>query len=37
MPLQHGLPGIVEVEIEKVSPAFLILRLAGRTLSVQGS
>ncbi len=29
IPLQHGLPGSVEVEIERVSPAALILRSAG--------
>lgn len=31
--LQHGLPGTVEVEIENVSPAVLVLRAAGVTLS----
>ncbi len=30
IPLQHGLPGSVEVEVERVSPAVLTLRLAGR-------
>ena len=30
IPMQHGLPGTVEVEVERVSPARLILRLAGR-------
>ncbi len=29
-PLQHGLPGTVEVEVERVAPAELVLRLAGR-------
>jgi membrane fusion protein (multidrug efflux system) len=29
IPLQHGLPGTVEVEIERVSPAALIMRSAG--------
>jgi multidrug resistance efflux pump len=28
--LQHGLPGTVEVEVERVSPATLILRAAGK-------
>ena len=30
IPLQHGLPGVVEVEVERVSPATLILRIAGQ-------
>lgn len=29
IPHHHGLPGIVEVEVERVSPATLVLRLAG--------
>jgi membrane fusion protein (multidrug efflux system) len=29
IPLQHGLPGIVEVEVERVTPAVLVLRAAG--------
>ena len=29
MPLQHGLPGSVEVAVERVSPAALLLRSAG--------
>lgn len=32
IPLQHGLPGVVEIEVERTSPAVLILRAAGRTL-----
>lgn len=28
-PLQHGLPGTVEIEIERTSPALLLLRAAG--------
>lgn len=32
IPLQHGLPGKVEVEVEKVSPAELVLRAVGRAL-----
>ena len=32
VPLQHGLPGLVEVEIERVSPAVLLLRTTGRLL-----
>jgi membrane fusion protein (multidrug efflux system) len=30
VPLQHGLPGTVEVEVERTSPAALVLRNAGR-------
>ena len=30
IPLQHGLPGTVEVEVERVSPAALLLRAAGK-------
>lgn len=33
LPLQHGLPGSVEVEVERITPARLALRLAGRVLS----
>jgi multidrug resistance efflux pump len=33
IPLQHGLPGTVEVEVERVSPAALLLRAAGRRLT----
>lgn len=35
IPVQHGLPGSVEVEIERVSPAALILRTAGGMLAGQ--
>jgi membrane fusion protein (multidrug efflux system) len=31
--LQHGLPGSLEVEVERVSPATLVLRAAGQLLS----
>jgi membrane fusion protein (multidrug efflux system) len=30
IPLQHGMPGSLEVEIERVSPATLLLRSVGR-------
>lgn len=30
LPLQHGLPGSVEVEVERVTPAVLVLRTIGR-------
>ena len=33
IPLQHGLPGSVEVEIETLSPASLVLRKAGSWLA----
>ena len=33
IPLQHGLPGTVEVEVERVSPATLVLRAAGKLLA----
>ena len=29
LPLEHGLPGTVEVEVERLSPAALVLRTAG--------
>src|SRR5262245_38929245 len=33
IPLQHGLPGTVEVEVERVTPATLMLRAAGTLLA----
>jgi multidrug resistance efflux pump len=33
IPLQHGLPGTVEIAVERVSPASLVLRTAGRLLA----
>jgi len=33
LPVQHGLPGSVEVEVERVSPAVLALRSAGRMIT----
>jgi len=33
IPLQHGLPGSVEVQVENISPATLVLRIAGRLLA----
>jgi membrane fusion protein (multidrug efflux system) len=35
IPLLHGLPGSVEVEVERVSPATLVLRAAGQILTVR--
>lgn len=32
IPLQHGLPGTVEVEVDRLSPATLVLRAAGKLL-----
>jgi membrane fusion protein (multidrug efflux system) len=32
IPLQHGLPGTVEVEVERISPLALLLRSAGQTV-----
>ncbi len=32
VPLEHGLPGTVEVEVERLSPAALVLRTAGKLL-----
>jgi multidrug resistance efflux pump len=37
IPLQHGLPGATEVEIERISPAALLLRTAGQMLAPQRS
>jgi multidrug resistance efflux pump len=34
IPLQHGLPGMVEVAVDRVSPAILVLRTAGLLLAV---
>ena len=33
IPLQHGLPGTVEVKVEEISPGALVLREAGRLLA----
>lgn len=33
LPLQHGLPGTVEVDIERVAPVMLLLRAAGQWLA----
>jgi multidrug resistance efflux pump len=35
IPVQHGLPGLLEVEIERTSPATLILRSAGNMVNGQ--
>ncbi|APR85660.1 Membrane fusion component of tripartite multidrug resistance system [Minicystis rosea] len=36
IPLQHGLPGSVEVEVERATPARLALRAAGKVLGRSG-
>jgi membrane fusion protein (multidrug efflux system) len=36
IPLSHGLPGSVEVEVERVSPAELVLRAAGQRIAPAG-
>jgi membrane fusion protein (multidrug efflux system) len=36
MRLEHGLPGSVEIEVERVSPATLALRAAGSVISKEG-
>lgn len=33
IPLQHGLPGTVEVRVERLAPATLVLRAAGKLLA----
>lgn len=33
IPLQHGMPGVLVVEIERLSPAELVLRAAGRAVT----
>ncbi|MFN7145017.1 MAG: HlyD family efflux transporter periplasmic adaptor subunit, partial [Myxococcota bacterium] len=33
IPLQHGLPGAVEIAVEEISPAALVLRSAGQLLA----
>jgi membrane fusion protein (multidrug efflux system) len=32
VPMQHGLPGTIEVEVEQISPAALVLRAVGRRM-----
>ena len=33
VPLRHGMPGTVEVEVERLTPAALLLRLAGQAVA----
>jgi multidrug resistance efflux pump len=37
IPLEHGLPGSVEVQVERIAPASLVLRVAGRLLATPSS
>ena len=37
IPLQHGMPGVAEVEVERVAPLALLLRALGHSLSGQQS
>jgi membrane fusion protein (multidrug efflux system) len=37
VPLQHGLPGSVEIEVERTTPARLLFRLSGRLLAAPRS
>jgi membrane fusion protein, adhesin transport system len=37
VPLQHGLPGSVEIEIERLTPAALVVRTAGRMFAAPRS
>jgi hypothetical protein len=33
IPMSHALPGTVEIEVERIGPAWLILRMLGGTLT----
>ena len=37
IPLQHGMPGAVEIEVERVAPLALLARSLGQTLSGNGA
>ena len=37
IPLQHGLPGSIEVEVERMSPAMLVLQAAGKRVAGRGA
>lgn len=37
LPLEHGLPGSVEVEVERVTPAAMVMRAVGKTLTRRAS
>lgn len=36
IPVQHGLPGMVEVRVDRVTPATLMLRVVGKRLTAPG-
>jgi multidrug resistance efflux pump len=36
IPIQHGLPGTVQVQVERISPASLVLRVVGRGFGGSG-
>ena len=37
VPMQHGLPGTLEVEVERATPATLVLRACGRVVAKPSS
>lgn len=37
IPLQHGMPGVLVVEIERLAPAELVLRAAGRAVTAKSA
>jgi len=37
IPSQHGLPGTVEIKVERVTPATLVLRVVGKLPNTRGS
>ena len=37
LPLEHGLPGSAEVEVERVTPAAMVMRTVGKTLAQRAS
>ena len=37
LPLEHGLPGSVEVEVEQVTPAAMVMRAVGKSLTQRAS
>lgn len=37
IPLQHGLPGVMEVTVERITPAYMVLRAAGKMLNRMGA
>jgi membrane fusion protein (multidrug efflux system) len=37
LPLRHGMPGVAEIEVERVAPLALLIRSLGHTLSGEGN